>query len=239
MPQQTDPDQFLMGGGVVRSAKFAQYGDTITGQVVETRITQRTDIQTKEPLTWPNGDPKLQLVVTLQTTLREDPDDDGMRNVYVSGSTQPGSRSMHAAVADAVRAAGAETLEVGGVLSVTYDSEEASSTPGFMFKKYRAHFQRPNPSAAAGAFLGTTTPQDQPAYQPPQQPPQQPPAYLQQPPQQQPPMPNGWQPQGSGPSWAQPPQPPQQQPVPAAASGPSTEDIERFNAWKASQGQQG
>jgi hypothetical protein len=214
------------------------HGDMVSGRVVDSRIAQQLDIKTMEPLAWSNGDPKLQLVVTLQTALREDGEDDGLRNLYVKGAQKPGSRSLHAAVADAVRASGAKELEKGGTLTVRYEADEPNAAPGLSDRKlYGATFQRPTGSEASGTYLGTAP--AQPTWQQPQQPS------------------NGWQapPQSAPPPWTQPPapqvyqppqqppqdyQPPQQQPlVQAGAGGPSTDDIERFNAWKASQSQQG
>lgn len=228
MPYPQNPDQFLMGAGV-RSAKFTNYGDTVTGRVVDSRISQQTDIKTQEPLSWPNGDPKLQLVVTLQTSLREDDEDDGLRNLYVKGSQKPGSRSLHAAVADAVRAAGAKALEEGGLLSVTYEADESASTPGLTDRKlYRARFQRAQPQDASGVYLGTNQPQDAPQSQYPPQPPtwgqppaqQQPPQYPPASPPMPPQEPNGWQ----------------QQPAAQQQGVPTEDDLERFRAWQASGG---
>jgi hypothetical protein len=222
---------FLMGSGI-RSAKFGQPGDMVTGRVVDKRISQQTDIQTGEPQNWPNGDPKLQLVVTLQTTLREDSEDDGFRNLYVKGSQKAGSKSLHAAVADAVRGSGAKDLENGGVLTVQYVGDEPSTTRGMTDRKlYAATFQRGSGSEASATFLGTGAPAPQDA--PWQQPQAQPQA-------------NGWQTpaQSSGPTWAatpavqqpSPPMPPEQPQQPAMApAGPSTDDLARFEAWKASQ----
>jgi hypothetical protein len=73
----------------------------------------------------------MQLVVALQTTLREDDDDDGIRNLYVKGSKKPESKSLHAAVAGAVQAARAKGLEVGGHLKVTLTGKRPSTTKGF------------------------------------------------------------------------------------------------------------
>lgn len=152
-----DIDGFLLGGGG-KSASFEQVGDTITGTIVSAEVKDQTDIATGKVQTWDNGDPKKQLVVRLQTTQRDpsDPDDDGIRAVYVKGSKKAGSRSLHDAVAGAVRAAGARSLEVGGTLTVIHDGTEPSATRGFSDRKlYRATYAVPS----TGGFLGT----DQPA----------------------------------------------------------------------------
>ena len=112
-----EADDFLTGGGS-KSAKFDTVGDTITGRVVKTQVSQQTKMGDGTPLTWDNGDPRMQLVVTLQTALREEADDDGLRNVYVKGSKKAGSRSLHDAVRAAVEGSGAKGLEPGGTLTV-------------------------------------------------------------------------------------------------------------------------
>lgn len=148
-------DGFLLGGGG-KSASFDNIGDTITGTIVSAEVRDQTDIATGKVLTWDDGSVRKQLVVTLQTSLREDGDDDGQRNVYVKGSKKAGSRSLHDAVASAVRASGARSLEVGGTLTVTHDGVEPSQTRGFSDRKlYSASYAAPDKAAQAGAFLGT------------------------------------------------------------------------------------
>lgn len=61
----------------------APVGTSVTGVVKDIKIRQVTDINTKEPQTWPDGNPKQQAVVTLQTELRDDEEDSGERSVYI------------------------------------------------------------------------------------------------------------------------------------------------------------
>lgn len=148
----TNPaDDFLLGGGG-KSASFETIGDSITGTIVSTQVTDQTDIATGRPLTWDDGSPRKQLVVKLQTSQRDDSDDDGIRSVYVKGTKKAGSRSLHDAVASAVRKAGAKSLEAGGTLTVTHDGTEPAQTRGFSDRKlYSATYAAPNQSAG---FLG-------------------------------------------------------------------------------------
>lgn len=150
-------DAFLLGGGS-KSASFENVGDTITGTVVSTEVRQQTDLQ-GNPRVWDNGDPQMQLVVQLQTTERADADDDGIRAVYVKGSKKIGSRSLHDAVASAVRTSGAKGLEAGGTLTVRFVGTEPSSTRGFNDRKlYEATYAAPDRAAESGSFLGTQQP---------------------------------------------------------------------------------
>lgn len=155
MTAQPTPDQFLLGSGN-KSASFPTIGASVTGTIAATpQVRQQTDMS-GNPLHWDNGDPRLQLVVALQTELRDDADDDGIRNLYVKGSKDPKSQSMHAAVAAAVQRSGAKGLELGGTLTVTYVADGVASTRGFNApKKYEARYERPDASAASGDFLGT------------------------------------------------------------------------------------
>lgn len=142
-----DPNDFLLGGGG-KSAKFENIGDQVTGVICsKPELRQQTDIKDGKPQVWDNGDPKMQLVVQLQTEQRLDDEDDGIRNLYVSGGFK--RMSLQRAIAEAIRAAGAKGLEVGGRLSVAFTGEEPSATRGYNpAKLYAAKYEPP----AAGFF---------------------------------------------------------------------------------------
>jgi hypothetical protein len=151
----SDPNAFLMGGGG-RSAKFENPGDTITGTIcAEPEMRQQTDIKTGQPKFWDNGDPQMQLVVRLQTQLRDDNDDDGIRALYVKGGFK--APTMQKAVADAVRAAGAKGLAMGGTLTVTYTGNGPAGGVGMSPPKYyTAQYQ---PPVVGSDFLQEPQPQ--------------------------------------------------------------------------------
>lgn len=79
-------DIFNSTGGT-RSAfnKNSQPGTTVTGTLAgEPDVRQATDFQSKQPAFFlKSGKPKFEVVFDLQTDLREDPDDDGRRSVWV------------------------------------------------------------------------------------------------------------------------------------------------------------
>ncbi len=160
-----DVDIFLMGSGA-RSAKFENVGDKVSGTICETpEMRAQTDIATGKPLTWDDGAPKMQLVITLQTTERDpaDPEDDGKRRVYVKGSKKPGSKSMHDAVAGAIRAGGAKGLQIGGVLEVAHTGSRPADVKGFNpAKQYEARYTPPSASffndAPASPTMQAATP---------------------------------------------------------------------------------
>jgi hypothetical protein len=155
-----NPDQFLMGGGGAASAKFEKIGDRVRGTVCEPpEVRQQTDIATGEPTFWPDGNPKMQLVVTLQTTLRDDEEDDGKRRLFIKG------KSLTEAVREAVKGTGAKGIEMGGILDVGWIGEGTASQRGFNPPKlYDAIYERPDTTAASGEYLGTySTVQQAPA----------------------------------------------------------------------------
>lgn len=143
-----DPNNLIMGGGS-RSAKFDAPGVTVGGVIEDISAKQQTDFTTGEPLTWPNGDPKMQVLVRVQTDAQESDDDDGVRTIFVKG------KSLTNAVRDAVRGAGAKGLEVGGTLTVTYTGDGVSEKRGINPPKlYAAQYTKPNQAAAANTALG-------------------------------------------------------------------------------------
>lgn len=150
--QATD---FLMGGGVP-SAKFPSVGDTVSGRIVRVGDpVQQRDYATGQPKFWDDGSPMMQLPVEVATDQRDPsvPDDDGTRCVWIKGQ-------LRNAVRDAVRNAGANGLQVGGTLTVTYARDGQPSKKGFNApKEYEARY---TPPAAGGDFFGTNAPAPQP-----------------------------------------------------------------------------
>ncbi|AEL19708.1 hypothetical protein SEA_EDUGATOR_58 [Mycobacterium phage Edugator] len=129
--------QFLAGGGAP-TAKFPNqaYGTVNGGRIIaEPVVEQQRDYDTGKPLTYEDGNPKLQMVVTIQTDLRDPSisDDDGKRRLFVRSG-------MRAAVQKAVQAAGVDYLAVGGDLQVTYTHDDGRA------KQYTAVYTPPNES---------------------------------------------------------------------------------------------
>src|SRR5690606_22991843 len=116
-PSMMDANQLLMGSGV-RSIKWREHqiGHTVIGTITEPpKVEQMKKYQSDELDFWPSGDPKMQIVVVLQTELRDDDEDDGRRRLYIEPR-------MMSPVRDAVKAAGAKGLEVGGRLAIRWIS---------------------------------------------------------------------------------------------------------------------
>lgn len=130
-----------------KGIKFQNVGDQITGTIAGTPSErQQTKFGTQDPDFWPNGDPKMQIIVPLKTELREDGQDDGERTLYVA------SKNMKKAISDAIRSAGATDILPGGVLTVQYVGNDANSkNPANPAKMYAASYTAPSSAFAAPA----------------------------------------------------------------------------------------
>jgi hypothetical protein len=151
-----DVNDLLAGGTKVPGARFENVGDAVVGTIVSAEARQCTDMQGK-PEVWPQGDPKMQVVITLQTDERDTSieDDDGQRRLFAK---KPGA--MLSAIVEAL---GGQRLEVGGRLAVKFTGTEPSSTAGFSPKKlYAAAYQPPAANQAAD-LLANETPAAPPA----------------------------------------------------------------------------
>jgi hypothetical protein len=148
-PQTPSANDFLMGGGGAPSAAFPAPGTLVGGTITETPVVQQQrDLKDGSPKFWSDGNPQMQMVVTIQTEQRDpgNPDDDGKRRLFVKGQ-------MKQAVADAVRAAGAPGLQVGGVLEVAYTHDGPVAQRGFNApKQYKARYTA---ASAGDVFLSS------------------------------------------------------------------------------------
>jgi hypothetical protein len=136
---------FLDGGRRHKALKFPTVGTEYSGRITAApELRQQRDYLSKQPMVWPDGEPKMQLVVTLtlDAGCRDGDDDDGKRALFVQGQ-------MRAALSDALAEAGAGVPEVGGHLRVIYVGDEpiAGLSPA---KLYQIDY-KPPATAAWGA----------------------------------------------------------------------------------------
>lgn len=152
-PHDDDASDFLLnsGQGGGRAAKFDRIGQIYEGTIVSPpKKTVQTDIATKAPkVSKFSGQPLMQVLVQIQTKLREDQDDDGIRTLYVKNK-------MATAVGTAMREAGVSRLEVGGYLQVGYTRDIPSDTPGFRPSKDFAAKYTPPAVKEANDFFNQT-----------------------------------------------------------------------------------
>lgn len=141
MSISTDVNDFLTRSGAP-SVKFPNVGDKVKGTILGAEKSQQTDIH-GAPKTYDDGNPMMQVVITLQTDER-DPSvdgDTGERRLFAKGQ-------MLTAIREALRNAGASGLEVGATLAVQYEKDGERKAAGFNPPKlYRAQYQAPAPSA--------------------------------------------------------------------------------------------
>lgn len=142
-------NEFLMGTGG-KSFPFDSIGDSVTGVIVDLKKRQQTDLESGEPQFWANGDPKMMLMVTLQTQLSETDEDEGLRNVYLRGGNfapikGKGTSSL-VAVKEAVRKSGAaDGIQTGGTLTLEYSGEAKASNRAYNPPKlYTAVYEQPS-----------------------------------------------------------------------------------------------
>ena len=147
-----DATDFLMGGGGV-AFKWDNLGDTASGVITDASISQQTSLDDNTPLTWSDGSPRMQLVITIATDEHTDENDDGLRRLYAKGgrfeAAEGSGSSMKDAIADAVRRSGAKTIEEGGKLTVAYTGVGKKTNRGYNAPKlFKAKYEPPTRSVA-------------------------------------------------------------------------------------------
>ncbi|WP_157551051.1 hypothetical protein, partial [Nocardioides jensenii] len=170
-------DSFDLGGGSGGSSfsfgpQGSQPGAHVSGIVVDMKEVQETNYDTKEPETWANGDPKMQIRITLQTELSDGEHDDGQRNIYLNGyrkaHPKTGTSGTLWAVMEAVRAVtGNVQLQRGGKLTLQWVSGMGFTGDP---RHYQAWYEAPAMNLApAGVAPPPGVAQQAPPAAPPQQ----------------------------------------------------------------------
>ena len=136
-----DVDNLLSPSSGAPALKFPEIGTTHKGTVVDKTARQQTDFTTGEPRFWQNGDPMMEVIITLAL------DDGDEGRLFIRGQ-------MLAAVRQAVAWAGATTIDVGGRLAVRFDREEPNKNPRFNpVKIYVAQYEPPTKAAVTADGL--------------------------------------------------------------------------------------
>lgn len=150
-----DPNAWLMGGGKTPSISWRDrpIGYIVTGTVCrESKMMQQRDPENNEPLYWDDArtQPKMQLVVYLQTTERDlsIEDDDGIRALYIKG------KSLTEGLREAVKRAGSKGVEIGATVTVIYTGEGERTKKVYSPPKLFKVEYRPPADAASARYLG-------------------------------------------------------------------------------------
>lgn len=150
-PQQTQQqateslslDDVMQGGAPSAFSKDDPIGTSVEGEIVEIRAEQQTDFTTGEPLFYPNGKAKPQVVIHLQTTLQDlnRVGDSGIRGVYVKGYNIGQLRL-------ACRQAGVgDHPNVGDHLKATFARTQPAKTRGYNDAKIYDYIVTPKKTA--------------------------------------------------------------------------------------------
>lgn len=116
-------------------------GTTVAGKIVSVNVRQATDIKTGEKQTWDDGNPKQQVVVIISTDQRdpENPDDNGDRAIYIKWWGHG-----RQALIEALKAAKADDLEVGGMFADQYVGEGVATQRGLSAPKiHKYEYRKP------------------------------------------------------------------------------------------------
>ena len=124
-------DDMFVGDGVP-FLKFPTIGTKYSGVIADMMKRQQRDFQTGEPAFWTDGEPKLELIVTIDT-------EDGPMRLAIKKGTQ-----MWGAFADELRAKNASGPEIGAKIAVAYTGDGESKTRGFAPPKlYAFAYEKP------------------------------------------------------------------------------------------------
>lgn len=123
----------------------ARPGDSITGRVVELpSMVQSRDFVTGKPETWEDGNPKLKVVTGLDVGGER-------RSLWCDKPS-----ALYGAIVEALQRAGAEAVELGGTLRVTYTGDKPAQRAGMNpAKQYAVDYQAPHAFDGYGAPEGT------------------------------------------------------------------------------------
>lgn len=147
-------DPFAGGeGNPSISFKDKPHGTTYRGRVAELpTLVQSRDFETGNPATWPDGNPKMVAVTTLEI-------DGQMFSLWA-----PKPSALFAAIKEAQNAAG-QQIAIGGTLEVTYTHDEPNKTNPRLnpAKQYRVVYSPPDAFAEPVPAAPTAAPAAAPA----------------------------------------------------------------------------
>lgn len=152
-----DLDGLMSGGGAGPSAftKNTPLNTTVSGMIISATGMQRRDYVTGDPKVWNDGTPQMQVAVSIQTTLKDGPDDDGVRGVYVK--TWGPQRD---ALLDAVKAAGFSKLSEALVPGAIFTAQFYGTQPSKQGSDEKLFHYRidPAPNASLETVMGGPAP---------------------------------------------------------------------------------
>lgn len=106
----------LAGGVSYPTVKFKTVGDSVAGRIVAVADVQATEFGSSNPAFWPDGSPKMQAKLTLET---EPGNEESRVNLYITPS-----KNMRNPVRAAIAAAGRSDVQVGDDIALTFTGYE-------------------------------------------------------------------------------------------------------------------
>lgn len=103
---------------------------TFEGDVLSQERAQQVNIETRKPMTWDDGRPRLKNIVTLQTDLKDDEDDDGIRQLHVNIPS-----ALHNSIVEAIKSAQTGTLRNRDHLATTWTHTDEPTRKGLSGQK--------------------------------------------------------------------------------------------------------
>lgn len=128
MVARDEVSEFLFGRAP--ALKFEKVGTTHSGVIVDLEMQQARKVNGQLDF-WEDGQKKMQLCITLETTYRdeEDPTDEGLRRLFVKGQ-------MATALKNALRVKGVRAPAIGAPMAVRYIRDGAPNKLGNRAKEY-------------------------------------------------------------------------------------------------------
>lgn len=147
--------QVMAGGTPSFFQREDPIGTSVTGIVESIEAQQQRDMDTQEPKYFDNGQPMMQVVIHIATTLRDAtiPGDDGVRAVYVKGKNL-------ATLRQASRMVGRDFPHVGDGFTATYTANGEAKKRGWNPPKLYSYEIVPNQNQVAQA-MNAAEPQPQ------------------------------------------------------------------------------
>lgn len=142
-------------GGGAKAWSAENLGEKISGKIKLVERRQQRALDGGKPETWDDGSPRMLTYIELETDLHDDDDDDGVRSLYAKGgrnheAAQGSGTSMEVAIAEAVKAAGCNSIDEGATLAVQHTGIAKVTVRGHNpAKLYRAQYKPPVSSVSA------------------------------------------------------------------------------------------
>ncbi len=138
-------------GGGSKSFPFENVGDKVAGIIKLVERRQQRSFDGGTPLTWDDGSPRLLTYLEIETDLRDSDDDDGVRALYAKGgnfeAASGSGQALEKAIVDAVKKAGASSIDAGARLAVAFTGVGKATTRGFQPPKlFTAQYEPPRAS---------------------------------------------------------------------------------------------